>query len=387
MWLPIAGSHKFSILKCQKIKYVFTKKQEIMKRFYFRLITLSLALMVFAADGFSQKSILLVGRGNYDNQSDDDMFDSLTAWGYAPVFWTSENIEARVDDDFNDLDYSLYEAIVINESVDSKSMREFGTSDDYPLPCLNMEGFCVATTSDRWAWVDGDAIMQTASGGGTPDEQIFIVKDNSHYITQVFNIGDEIPWSNSTVEVEEIRPVSIQEGTVPFSAKLGQMKSHAGSADYWSMITVDEIGGPGNKLVFWGVSGVGLDGLSDNTGVSSGSYGTPKFYTLVRRSLEWILDETGGGVSVEAPLAEQMELVAYPNPASDRVTIRFRSLNAQPYTATLYNVAGQQVDLLKKQTHAGRNYLFLDANKYPSGIYQMRIDMEEGTAITKVVIQ
>lgn len=357
-----------------------------MKRLYIRIFTISLALMVFAADGFSQKSILFVGRGNYDFLSDQDIQDSLTAWGYAPVFWSSENLATGVDDDFNDLDYTQFQGMVVNESVDSKDLARFGTTDDYPLPCVNLEGFCVASTNDRWAWVDSE-ILQTGSGGGTADEQIFIIKDNSHYITQDFNNGDEVPWSNSTVEITEIRPVSIQEVNVTFSGKLGQLKSHAGEADYWNMVTIDEIGGPKNKMVFWGLNVVGLDGYSDNVSGSSGSYGTPEFYHLLKRSVQWILDETGGGTSIEAPLADQMELVAFPNPASERVTIRFNSTSARPYTATLYNVAGQQVEMMQRQSHAGKNYLYLDANKYPSGIYQMRIDVEEGTAITKVVIQ
>jgi len=200
-------------------------------------------------------------------------------------------------------------------------------------------------------------------------------------------VGEEVTWSNSTVEVDQIVPVSIQEGTVTYSAKLGQMKSHLGSPDYWNMVTVDEIGGPKNKMVFWGVSGVGLDGLSDNTGVSSGNYGTPEFYTLVRRSVQWLLDETGGGTSIEEAMADNMELVAFPNPASERVTIRFRSDVSAPYTATLYNVTGQQVELFNRHSNAGRNYMYLDANKYPAGIYHLRIDLENSSAITKVVIQ
>lgn len=361
-----------------------------MKNFYSSAFAFMLALMIFAIDGFSQKPILFVGResgGPY--QSDVDMVDSLTSWGYAPEFWTSEDFQARVSPDFVDLDYSNFEAIVINESVDSKAMAAFGTTDDYPLPCVNMEGYAVATGNDRWEWVsdNGTGLYQTPDAGGTADDQILIIKDNSHYITQIFNVGDEVPWSTNDVadDILQIRPVSIVEENVSFDGKLGQMKSHAGMADFWSLVTVDEIGGPGNKLVFWGVNHIGLDGAVDPG--PSESYGTPEFYTIVRRSLEWVLDETGGGTSIEAPLAEQMELVAYPNPASDRITIRFRSNSAQPYTATLYNVAGQQVELLKKQTHAGRNYLFLDAGKYPAGIYQMRIDLEEGAAFTKVVIQ
>lgn len=361
-----------------------------MKNFYLRLFALALALMIFAADGFSQKSILFVGRGTYgDYQSDVDLFDSLTAWGYAPEFWNSNGeYDVGIDANFNELDYGNYVGMFINETVDSKAMARFGTTDDYPLPCINLEGYCVATGNDRWEWVsdNGTGLFQTADAGGTADDQILVIKDNSHYITQDFNVGDEVPWSTNDVaaDIAQIRPVSIVEENVSFDGMLGQMKSHAGQSNFWNLVTVDEIGGPGNKMVFWGLNHIGLDGAAEP---ATQSYGTPEFYTLVKRSMQWILDETGGGTSIGAPLAEQMELVAYPNPASEQVTIRFRSNSAQPFTATLYNVAGQQVELLRKQTHAGRNYLFLDAGKYPAGIYQMRIDLEEGSAFTRVVIQ
>jgi hypothetical protein len=302
--------------------------------------------------------------------------------------WTSEEFQARVDGDFNDLDYSNYEGMVINESVDSKAMAAFGTTDDYPLPCVNMEGFCVATGNDRWAWLNdnGTDLLQTADGAGTEDDQILIIKDNSHYITQVFNIGDEIHWSAAAdpADIVQIRPVSIAEVNVSFDGKLGQIKSQAGQANFWNLVTVDEIGGAGNKMVFWGGNHVGLDGLVEPP---SGSYGTPEFYTIVKRSLQWVLDETGGGTSVKEQLADQMKLVAFPNPASDRVTVRFSASDALAFTATLYNVTGQQVELWTRHSHAGQNYLYLDAHQYPSGIYQMRIDMNGATAVTKVVIQ
>jgi hypothetical protein len=361
-----------------------------MKRLYIRLFTLSLALMVFAADGFSQKSILFVGRGSFgDYQSDVDMFDSLTAWGYAPDFWNSNGeFDIGIDGDFNDLNYGNYQGMVINETVDSKAMARFGTTDDYPLPCVNMEGYAVATGNDRWAWLNdnGTDLLQTTNQGGTADDQILVIKDNSHYITQVFNISDEIPWSSATeaTDIVEIGPVSIKEVNVDFSAKLGQMKSHAGQAEFWNLVTVDELGVANNKLVFWGVNHVGLDGFAEP---ATGSYGTPEFYTIVKRSLQWILDETGGGTNIEAPLADQMDLVAFPNPASERVTIRFKSTSSDPYTATMFNMAGQQVEMVTRTSVPGQNYLFLDAHKYPAGIYQMRIDLEGESAITKVVIQ
>ncbi len=357
-----------------------------MKRFYTRLFVLSLALAMLASDGFGQKAILMVGRdvlGTY--QSDQDLFDSLTAWGYAPEFWNSNGeYDVGTGPDFNPLDYTKYEGMFITEAVDSKAVIRFAT-DGYPLPCVNLEGYAVATGNDRWAWLNdnGAELLQTAEGAATAEEQVLVIKDNTHYITEVFEVGAEVAWSNSTVDVGLIRPVSIKEANVTYSAKLGQMKSHAASADFWNLVTVDAIGPDNNKMVYWGVNAIGLNGDAATTG----SYGTPEFFTIIKRAVAWAWDDAGNSVSVEQRELNPMALSAYPNPAEGQVTIRFRAESSGPSSAILFNVAGQQVDRFQKMTVQGDNYMFLDAGKYPSGIYQLRVDLNEGSAVTKVVIQ
>ena len=359
-----------------------------MKRLYTRLFVLSLALCVFASDGFGQKPVLFVGRdGLGDYQSDQDLFDSLTAWGYAPEFWDSNGEYATGQDaDFNPLDYANYEAMFINETVDSKAMARFATDEGgYPLPCVNLEGYCVATGNDRWAWLNdnGTELFQTASSGGTGDDQVVIIKDNTHYITQIYNIGDEVPWSGATIasDIAANCPVSIKEVEVTYDGKLAQMKSHVGQADFWNMVTVDDIEGSGNKIVYWGVNHIGLNGEAQD-----GSYGTEEFYTIIKRMCAWAFDDAGSN-SVEQLKKDRMEMVAFPNPASERVTVRFRTEMPADATAVLYNVAGQQVDMFHQRTRNGKNFMFLDANKYPAGIYQLRLDVEGETSVTKVVIQ
>ena len=307
--------------------------------------------------------------------------------GYAPEFWNSNGeYDVGTDADFNELDYNNYEAMFINETVDSKAMARFATDEGgYPLPCVNLEGYCVASGNDRWTWIDdnGAELFQTADAGGTADDQVVIIKDNSHYITQVFNLGDEVPWSAGTLETDipQIRPVSIKEVNVTYSAKLGQMKSHAGQADFWNLVTVDDIDGSGNKMVYWGLNHIGLNGEAQD-----GSYGTAEFYTLIKRACAWAFDDAGAN-SVEQLQKERMELVAFPNPASERVTVRFKTEMPADATAVLYNVAGQQVDIFHQRTRNGKNFMYLDANKYPAGIYQLRLDVEGETSVTKVVIQ
>lgn len=357
-----------------------------MKRLYARLFVLSLALCVFASDGFGQKPVLFVGRDNLgDYQSDQDLFDSLTAWGYAPEFWDSNGeYDEGLDADFNPLDYGNYEAMFIHETVDSKAMIRFATDEGgYPLPCINLEGYCVASGNDRWAWIDDNGSELIQSDGGTEDDLVVIIKDNSHYITQNYNMGDEVPWSALTEasDIEANGPVSIQEVNVTYDGKLAQMKSHSGEAGFWNLVTVDDIDGSGNKMVYWGLNHIGLNGEAQD-----GSYGTPEFFDLIKRACAWAYDDAGAN-SVERFATDQMNLVAFPNPASERVTVRFRAAVNANANAVLYNVAGQQVDRFQRMTREGKNFMYLDADKYPAGIYHLRLDVEGETAVTKVVIQ
>lgn len=356
-----------------------------MKKLYHRIFVLVLAMMIFAADGFSQKNILFIGRdalGTY--QIDQDVNDSLIAWGYVPEFWDSNT-------DYTTgvgLDYANYDGMVINETVDSKAMARFGTTDGYPLPCVNMEGYAVANTSDRWGWLTDlpTQLLQTQSGEGTADDQVLVIKDNSHYITQGFEIGDEIIWSAATEasDISEIGVVAIQEVEVNYSAKLGQMKSQQGSSDFWNLLAIDDIDRSGNRMVFWGINANGLNGAEVNGGL--GSYGTPEFFGLLRRTVEWILGEDGGTGIAPAKM-NRFELHAYPNPASGRVTIRFKSAAYGESVATLYNMAGQTVGIFSKTVVEGNNSIFLDANNYPAGIYHLHLAIGGESALTKVVIQ
>lgn len=355
-----------------------------MKHFYHRLFVLALVAVLFAAETSAQKNILLVGRDALgDYQSDQDMNDSLTAWGYTPEYWGSAEFQVGVG-----LDYANYDAIVINEPVDSKMMARFGTTDGYPIPCVNMEGYVVAPTSDRWAWLEdlSTELFQTdgGAGAGTADDLVLLIKDNSHYITEIFEVGDEIVWSEgaSETDIQANGPVSIKEVSQAYSAKLGQMKSHQSMADFWNLVTVDDIAGTGNRLVYWGVNHIPLNGEDQ-----MGSFGTPEFYTIVKRSVEWVLGEDGGGTGIEKAELNAFDLVAFPNPASERVTVRYNAPEAGSSTATLFNMTGQVVDVIQKTAVFGKNFLYLEANNYPAGMYQLQVDLGGKFAVTKVVIQ
>lgn len=358
-----------------------------MKKIYLQFSLILLALLLVAADSYSQKKILFVGRDALgDYQSDQDLVDSLIAWGYQPEFWDSNGeYDVGTGPDFNPLDYTNYEGMFINETVDSKAMARFA-SDGYPLPCINLEGYCVATGSDRWAWINdnGSELYQTPDGGGTTDDQVFVVADNSHYITEIFNVGDEITWSTADIatDIAANRPVSIKEVNVTYDGKLGTMKSHSAQSDFWNFVTVDDIEGSGNKMVYWGLNHIGLNGEAQD-----GSYGTAEFFTIIKRASAWTYDDAGSNTSVKAVKADPLSLSAYPNPAGEKVTVRFRSTGQSDFTATLFNLAGQQMKVINSAAVAGINYFSLDVDKFPAGIYQLRLELEGNVAVSKLVIR
>ena len=356
-----------------------------MRKIY-QFLIVCLAMLMFASDGSGQTPILFIGRdalGTY--ASDQDLYDSLVAWGYVgyeghPDFWDSNGQYNGAD--YAILDYADYEVVLMNETTDSKALVHFA-QDGYPLPCVNLEGFAVAADNDRWAWLNDNTTELFQPATGTADDQVLVIKDNSHYITEPFGLNEEVTWGNPTgTDITASRPVSIKEVNVAYDGKLGKTKALDSEAAFWNLVTVNDIAGSGNRMVFWGISAVGLNGETQDR-----HYGTADFFTIIKRSLEWALGAGGGGVGMKEVRADRFELTAFPNPASTRVNVRFMVDAPGVSSATLYNMAGQAVDRFSKPVTEGRNFLYLDATKYPAGIYQLHLEVDGESAVTKVVIQ
>lgn len=356
-----------------------------MEKNYSFVLTLFLGILIFSQDALCQIPVLYVGRddiGAY--QADRDMVDSLKAWGYTPDFVGSTLFSSFTDTSGNALDYNNYDAIFIHETVDSKAVKAFGTTDEYPLPCVNMEGYAVSNSSERWAWLaDAETeLFQAEDLAGTDDDMILVIKDDTHYITKHYNSGDEVAWSSATetTDIEAIRPVAVQEVNEIYENTLGVIKAQEDQSGFWNFFTIEDVGGFGNKMVFWGVNAIGINGVDLDK-----SLGTPDFYNLTKRSCAWAYDNM---VDVEKTMiSHDMDLISFPNPTSDYVTVRFQMKNKASVSATLYNVTGQQVDIVRKDGQSGTNHFVLDSKKYTSGIYHLQIDTGKESAVTKIVIR
>jgi len=355
-----------------------------MKKVYSKFLITMLMLIVTSVFVFGQKKVVFIGRAPENEidfyKSDQLLVDSLTAWGVVVTYVANDTYKV-VD---GAVVYTGQDAIFFNETVDSKAIIPFGPQrDDYPLPCVTLEPFIVH--QDRWAWVADITtdLIQAAEGAATEDNTIAVILDNTHYITEIFGINAEVKWSNAVdADLTNTRTAVIKEVNVEYSGKLATVKANINDNEFYNLVTIDKSDNFPNKMVLWGINAIGLDGADQQQ-----QYGTNEFFTIVRRACEWAYDTMPGVNAIEDHSMVSYQLVAFPNPASVRATIRFNVPEAGPAKVTLYDVTGQQADvLLDKNVQVGNNFIFLDATSYPKGVYFIKLQFEERTEFTKMVI-
>jgi hypothetical protein len=310
------------------------------------------------------------------------LYDSLTAWGFEVTYLANDDLKGNVEEGIQG-----YEAIFINETCDSKIFNDFAQTLNYPIPCVTLEAYVVH--QDRWGWLDdvSTELLQPGDGEATVDNTILVIKDNSHYITEIFQKNEEVKWSNADENETDLGftgTVVVKEVNVEYSGKLATIKANIDDNEFYNLVTVDASDDIPNNVVLWGINANGLNG----EGEGKQHYGTNEFFQIARRACEWAYDEMPGEVSVEDHIADSYQLVAFPNPASERATIRFNVPAAGPAKVTLYDITGQQVDvLLDKNIHVGNNFIFMDVTDYPKGVYFIKLHFEERTEFTKLVIK
>lgn len=358
-----------------------------MKKVYSKFLITILMLIVTSVFVFAVKDVVFIGRGpdgaidTY--MSDKDLYDSLTAWGFTVTYIANDDYKAVT----GEVALAGHEAVFINETCDSKIFNDFAQTLNYPIPCVTLEGYVVH--QDRWGWLGDVAtdLLQPASGEATVDNTIMVILDNTHYITQPFTLNQEVKWSNADQNETDLGltgTVVIKEVNVEYAGKLATIKANINDNEFYNLVTVDASDAIPSKVVLWGINANGLNG----DGAGQQHYGTNEFFQIARRACEWAYDEMPAGVSVEDHIADSYQLVAFPNPASERATVRFNVPATGPAKVTLYDVTGQQVDVLfDKNTHVGNNFIFMDVTSYPRGVYFIKLQFEERTEFTKLVIK
>jgi hypothetical protein len=348
-----------------------------MKTIYTKFLMMFVLLFLISHFSFGQKTIMFLGRENSPDSyaADRDMVDSLTAWGYTIDYWD--------DSDFQTItpDYTGVSGIFVNEPVDSKTVGGFGPDrDNYPVPMITTEGWAPRTDRSGWGWVPGEADMVTAASYSDKELSI-IIKDNSHYITEIFNLEEVVQWSSNTTD--EFTVSALSEVNVQYTGKLAKNYALADDATHWNLITIEPPELP-NRVVYWGISSTGLNGA----GLTE-HYGTPDYYKIMKRACEWAYDTAGVSTGVNKQIAaEQFSLRVFPNPASEQVSISFNTPGDADAEVILYNITGSQVEiLLDKHVQTGENIIRINAEKYAAGVYFVKLQIDGNSSYAKLIIQ
>ncbi len=91
-------------------------------------------------------------------------------------------------------------------------------------------------------------------------------------------------------------------------------------------------------------------------------------------------------VSIQEVNTSASDIVVYPNPSANRVTVSFGEVSNKPATIDLFDVTGRLVGALLNQSQSSASYDF-DLNDYvlTPGIYLIKVSVGDHTSYQKIV--
>ncbi len=92
----------------------------------------------------------------------------------------------------------------------------------------------------------------------------------------------------------------------------------------------------------------------------------------------------GGGAFVKEYPLEKTAFVLYPNPAKDKINIVNKSDLQKETVVSIYNIHGK---LLVSKTFQNLNIEEIDVSGLAKGVYMVKIQIEKGYAVEKLLIQ
>ena len=93
------------------------------------------------------------------------------------------------------------------------------------------------------------------------------------------------------------------------------------------------------------------------------------------------------GIGENTSGSSQLEFAINPNPATDRVLVRFELPESSSVRVTLNNIAGQLAKEVKRDLTAGQAKIGIDVSDLPAGTYICTIETNEAITTKKVIVQ
>ena len=91
--------------------------------------------------------------------------------------------------------------------------------------------------------------------------------------------------------------------------------------------------------------------------------------------------------SVNLEQKQKTAFKIYPNPTADILNIQFNVERSQVVDFELINTVGQIVHAFRIDSKMGDNYLYLNTNFFPAGLYSLRIKQGNIVTVEKIVVE
>lgn len=328
------------------------------QKLYF--FTTILMILFMNAGIFAQKKIMYVGHVKLE-PSDTFLVDTIAAMGYTVYFVTSTDFKDQSDENVYKLPttYDTIDAVIFSETLGSSDVINYKTAG-YPKPMVLLEGFAVTSTKLGWI-TDDDANFHQASGNEEKTEDCYsiLIENSDHYITEEYYDGDEIVWLDG-ITYPGVTGFQLDEN-IPLAIVLAYSKAEA--LDDFPMLwaipegaTIISDGSTLKRTVAWGVIMTQDDAIE-----------LAGFYSIIKRSLKWVLGEDVGFENVTA-LFGSVKL--HPNPVKDMAKLTFNLSHPAVVSVNVYDMLGKRMSVVSETKVAvGPNEIGIDVSGFCNGVY------------------
>jgi len=329
---------------------------------------------------YGQKTILFVGGGEKPdlNAADFDLIDSLKTWGFIVYYMDAGTFNSSTDTMYNGKAGAIF-----SETCGSTGITVFGPyRDNFPIDWITLEAAAMSNDQNRWALFEegtGGIVINSVNSSGDATDLQYKITDNTHYITEIFDLNQIVIWSISP----EFKEVLYVHHLIYTTKVLAMPVAQATEPTAFAIGVIDDFNLP-VQMFYFAMSAQNIQGSGGQQ-----HYGTNDYYKIMKRAAEWTFDAIPQPPSgVKENLIKDYGLVAFPNPASELVTIRFKAPVAGNAKVTLYDVTGQQLDmLLDTDVQTGYRIINLDVTDYSAGIYFVKLQAGEHTEFIKLLIK
>jgi hypothetical protein len=361
-----------------------------MKKHYFlNSLFILFLLTAFSQFASGQKKILYVGADDVlgsGRTCDLQMIDSLLAWGYDTLYLGHNTYDGK---GAGSGVHSGIDGVFFGESVGSSSVTPYGPSgDNFPVPAVALEAAAFGYSGDpeeKWALFNPESTPGAGDGGGVSVHEgemadatdlQFKICDTKHYITEVYELNQIITWSSKPTYDDLVPYIHGLRCDVDILAL--PVAPVAAPLDGKEVFAVGMLEDNYPKVkIFW---------VGNTHKYLNDYYGTPEFYALMKRGCDYTFDNMPS--VVPSNTVDQVGLVAYPNPAPGDATIRFHVLQPAHAQVSLLDVSGKQVDFLyDRENVSGYQFVTLKADKYPNGMYFVKLQLGSDVMYTKVMLR